>query len=128
MSQEQLAMKIFKSKSTLSKYESGKIPIDIETLYLIASELEVEMSSLVDYAIPSKTQMPLYRDPFDNSDRIYMYYFDGRSNRTTKHLSASSRDSVTAIPYPAAAIWIFLPLMSMSSASIFIPAQPCSTR
>jgi len=86
MSQEQLAMKIFKSKSTLSKYESGKIPIDIETLYLIASELEVEMSSLVDYAIPSKTQMPLYRDPFDNSDRIYMYYFDGRSNRTTKTL------------------------------------------
>ena len=86
LSQEQLAMKIFKSKSTLSKYESGKIPIDIETLYLIASELEVEMSALVDYPIPSKTQLPLYRDPFNNSDRIYMYYFDGRSNRTTKTL------------------------------------------
>ena len=81
MSQEQLAFKVFKSKSTLSKYESGKIPVDIETLYLIASELEVEMSALVDYPIPQKTQTPLYRDPFDNADRIYMYYFDGRSGR-----------------------------------------------
>ncbi len=86
LSQEQLAFKVFKSKSTLSKYESGKIPIDIETLYLIASELEVEMSALVDYPIPAKAQVPQYRDPFDNADRIYMYYFDGRSGKTTKTL------------------------------------------
>jgi len=86
MSQEQLAAKIFKSKSTLSKYESGHIPIDIDTLYSIASVLEVELSALVDYPIPSREQPALYRDPFDNAENIYMYYFDGRSNRITKTL------------------------------------------
>ncbi|MGN0791436.1 MAG: helix-turn-helix domain-containing protein [Christensenellales bacterium] len=86
MSQDQLAARIFKSKSTLSKYESGQIPMDTDTLYQIAAALEVEMSALVDYPIPNKAQVPLYRDPFDNADRIYMYYFDGRSNRTTKTL------------------------------------------
>lgn len=36
---DELALIIYKSKSTISKYEKGEISIDIETLYDIADAL-----------------------------------------------------------------------------------------
>ena len=85
MSQDQLAAKIFKSKSTLSKYESGQISMDVDTLYRLACALEVEMSQLVDYSIPTvERELPLSRNPFNTAEKIYMYYYDGRSNKITR--------------------------------------------
>ena len=85
LSQEQLAAMIYKSKSTLSKYESGQIAMDVDTLYQIACALQVEMSQLVDFAIPTRElETPPSRNPFHTADTMYMYYYDGRSNRITR--------------------------------------------
>ena len=46
---DDLADGIHKSKSTVSKYETGSVSIDAETLFDIAGILRVPVSKLVDY-------------------------------------------------------------------------------
>ena len=53
MTLEALAAVICKSKSTVSKYENGEIPVDIETLYEIASALQIHSCSTVRHAMPT---------------------------------------------------------------------------
>jgi len=87
MSQEQLAARIFKSKSTLSKYESGQISMDVDTLFRVACALEVEMSQLVDYSVPVAAREPAAgSNSFHLAASMYMYYYDGRSNKVTRTL------------------------------------------
>lgn len=87
MSQDQLASKIFKSKSTLCKYENGQIAMDVDTLYRIACALQVEMAQLVDYSIPTVEPVPpVGKNPFSAASSMYMYYYDGRSNKITRTL------------------------------------------
>jgi len=87
MSLEQLATAIHKSKSTLSKYENGLIPIDISSLYLIAQSLDIDISQLVDYVAPSTvTTISPYKNPFGGKDNLYIYYYDGRTQRIVKTL------------------------------------------
>ncbi len=84
LSQEQLAAGIHKSKSALSKYESGQIPVDTETLYDIATVLGVEVSQFVDCPIPAaETRIAPTLSPF-GGDILYLYYYDGRTKRTVK--------------------------------------------
>ena len=47
MTMEDLAARIYKGKSTISKYEKGSIAIDIATLVEIAIALEVHPSQLL---------------------------------------------------------------------------------
>lgn len=47
MTLQEMAGLIHKSKSTLSKYESGEISVDIETLYEIADTLHVHVEQLI---------------------------------------------------------------------------------
>ena len=49
MTLNELSEQINYSTSTLSKYENGLISIDIETLYKIATALDISMNLLVDY-------------------------------------------------------------------------------
>lgn len=83
MSVTDLAKAICKSKSTVSKYESGQISVDISTLYEISSVLDVHIYSLL-YIPPSENSevqsdnIPLF---FRNLNRFYMYYYDGRINQ-----------------------------------------------
>lgn len=101
LSQDQLAAKIFKSKSTLSKYESGQISLDVDTLFRIACALEVEMSQLTDYPVPTATrEPPAGSNSFQLSEALYMYYYDGRSNKVTRTLLRfdHSQRSGNAIP------------------------------
>lgn len=51
---EQLAFLLDKSISTVSKYETGKISIDIETLYDISKILHVSIEQLIDYHVDEK--------------------------------------------------------------------------
>ena len=55
MTLQQLADKIHKSRASVSKYETGEITVDIETLFEIAQVLETELSLLTDY----RPQKPL---------------------------------------------------------------------
>lgn len=80
-----LAEMIHKSRATLSKYENGEITIDIETLYEIASALNIDIHRLLDSAdeqsIPPITTDQKIRSPFYQANRLYFYFYDGRYKR-----------------------------------------------
>ena len=82
---QQLADTIHKSRATVSKYETGEITIDIETLYDISSALEVDLNRLTDYR-PQKAKSVISADysgrsQFFHAERLYFYFYDGRNNR-----------------------------------------------
>lgn len=83
MTLESLADIICKSKSTVSKYENGEIPVDIETLYEIASALQVHVEQLL-YCPPRHTALagnansPAF---FADCSQFYSYLYDGRNKQ-----------------------------------------------
>lgn len=83
MTLEEMSQNIGKSKSTISKYEKGEIPVDIETLYLIARTLHVHIEYFL-YTLPSVTPLsrPISVSPsfFAGLSSFYSYLFDGRNN------------------------------------------------
>lgn len=83
---EDLATKINKSKATVSKYENGSICIDVQTLYEIASVLEIEVDRFVDYKISTTKKMVLPKDIYCNESKMYLYYYDGRYRKIVKSL------------------------------------------
>lgn len=87
MTIQNLADKIHKSKATVSKYESGDIALDLQTLFEISQVLDVRMDQLCDYHVEDDTQIiNLVNDyqgksPFFKADRLYFYFYDGKYNR-----------------------------------------------
>ena len=80
LSLEDVADKIYKSKSTISKYEKGTIAIDIATLEDISQVLNVHPAQLLMTAAPEK-RSPLTQVSLDE---IYMFSYDGREKRIIK--------------------------------------------
>lgn len=80
---DELALKIYKSKSTISKYEKGEIAIDIETLYDIADALMINVEQLlyVENNIPLSSQSLQIPSFFDGISQFYSYLYDGRSQQ-----------------------------------------------
>ena len=80
LSLEDVASRIYKSKSTVSKYERGSIAIDIATLEDIAEVLDVHPAQLLMTPSPEKraplTQLSL--------DEVYMFSYDGKEKRIIK--------------------------------------------
>ncbi len=84
---QQLADQIHKSRASVSKYETGEVSLDIETLAEIAQVLEINPGRLMD--IPPKTETPLFHphpgmggmSPFFQARRLYFYFYDGRYQR-----------------------------------------------
>ena len=80
LSLEEVAARIFKSKSTVSKYERGTIAIDIATLEDLAEVFDVHPAQLLMTPVPEKkhllTRMSL--------DEIYMFSYDGKEKRIIK--------------------------------------------
>ncbi len=81
-----LAETINKSASTLSKYETGDIVIDINTLYLIAEALGVQVNQLLDYRLPSYPKIRTDRTGFFRNADIYYAYVLFPSNRPSPQL------------------------------------------
>lgn len=86
MTLQQLADKIHKSRSSVSKYENGEITLDIETLAEIAEVLEVSLNQLTDFYPMEKEpeENPVSysgMSPFFRARRLYFYFFDGRYQR-----------------------------------------------
>lgn len=77
----ELGTLINKTESTISKYESGNIIIDLKTLYDISDALKVPIDQLI--YIPNN-QMGINEEYiptfFQDIDIIYSYYYDGRSD------------------------------------------------
>ena len=80
LSLEDVADKIYKSKSTISKYEKGTIAIDIAALEDISRVLDVHPAQLLMTAAPEK-RSPLTQVSLDE---IYMFSYDGREKRIIK--------------------------------------------
>ena len=83
MTLDSLAALICKSKSTVSKYEKGEIPVDIETLYEIANALQVHVEQLL-YCPPRHTVLGAGSNSpafFTDCSQFYSYLFDGRNNQ-----------------------------------------------
>lgn len=83
LSLEDVASAVYKSKSTLSKYEKGEISIDIETLYELADALHIHVEQLLycrpeRAAIGSPSEQPAF---FDGISQFFSYIYDGRSRQ-----------------------------------------------
>ena len=85
---QQLADIIHKSRATVSKYETGDITLDVETLYDISSALDVSLGQLTDYHPQEEEDTDLSesvdydgKSPFFKADRLYFYFYDGRYDR-----------------------------------------------
>ncbi len=74
----QLGEKIYKSKSTISKYETGEISIDISTLYEIASVLQV---SPLNFLVFDEKEEPKATTVASSKSRpaekFYLYTYNG---------------------------------------------------
>ncbi|EEB36832.1 DNA-binding helix-turn-helix protein [Anaerococcus hydrogenalis DSM 7454] len=83
---EELAKKIYKSKSTLSKYENGQIQIDIDNLYLIADALDIRVDKLLynDDQILISDESKNVPKFFKNLTEFYSYMYDGRVNKVIR--------------------------------------------
>ena len=86
MTLQQLADLIHKSRATVSKYESGDITVDVETLYDISHALGVDLSQLTDFQPPRPQPVPLPQrqspySPFFAASELYFYFYDGRYHR-----------------------------------------------
>lgn len=76
---ETFSKMISRSPSTVSKYESGKIVVDIETLFEISASLNISINQLVDYTKPD-TSVPsqnIQDNFFKQANLYYMYSFFG---------------------------------------------------
>lgn len=86
MTLDELAIIIHKSRATLSKYERGEISIDIDTLYELADALHVRTEQLL--YTPVSENHPQQREIvpafFQDVDRFYCYYFDGRIGKLVR--------------------------------------------
>lgn len=75
---QQLADRIHKSKSSVSKYETGEITLDIETLAEISEVLQVSIHQLTDYQPPSDTSattslLPGHKPFFPGTPDVFLF-------------------------------------------------------
>lgn len=86
MTLEELAALIHKSKATLSKYETGEISIDLDTLYDLAAALRVHAEQLLPTGSGETWAPPREIHPafFRGLKRFYGYYFDGRNGQVSR--------------------------------------------
>ena len=82
LSLEDVAARIYKSKSTVSKYERGSIAIDIATLEDIAEVLDVHPAQLLMTPSPEK-RAPLTQLSLDEAyyQKRYRKISDGRKQQ-----------------------------------------------
>lgn len=95
---EELARMVHKGKSTLSKYESGEIVVDVEVLAELAAALRVTPNELLRQDAPEDVSQ---QGPGDFSHREYLYFYDGRVKRVSRsvleHYHTSDPDQMRAV-------------------------------
>ena len=133
---QQMADQLKKSKATMSKYETGDIILDIETLYAAADLLQVSISQLTDYRpeeeiLPGnenevslgETSQPFYKkgaSPFFQADKLFFYYYDGRYRRLKEGTIRIHRPDRTKLACSASAVITSGTPMGRSSEEYYI--------
>lgn len=82
LSQENIAHALNKSKTTISRYESGKILPDVKDISIICEQLGIYEADLYDNNTNRTTQNNKSINPF-NTDKLYVY-FNAYNFRTRK--------------------------------------------
>lgn len=85
LSMEELAEKIYKSKSVISKYELGQSNIDITTLYEIAQALSVDVRHLLAKQEIVSRHENMQRFGIFQEDRLYLYLVERHKKKVTLH-------------------------------------------
>ena len=77
MTIDTLARKLHVSTSTISKYENGRLALNVATLFEIADALNVSVNQLTDYQAPGKPRLEKTdeRSFFKRSNIFYMYQY-----------------------------------------------------
>lgn len=83
LTMEELGKRISKSKSTVSKYESGEIPMDISTLFEISAVLSVHYFQLLEPCCEEIAKNARIADTAV-TEKVFIYYYDGRSKRVRR--------------------------------------------
>ncbi|MHC1720357.1 MAG: helix-turn-helix domain-containing protein [Clostridiaceae bacterium] len=98
---EQLADKIHKNKSTLSKYEKGEIGVDVETLYEISCVLEVSISQLTDCEDLNRNikKDSTKLNKFFCKRPLYLYWYDGKKDKINFGILEINTNEQEAILY-----------------------------
>lgn len=86
LTQDELAAAIHKSRATLSKYESGDISIDLNTLYDLSDAFGIHPEQLLYLRTTStnsaqQEQLPAF---FKGLTQFYGYFFDGRNGKLNR--------------------------------------------
>lgn len=89
----QLSKLLNKSISTISKYETGEIAVDLETLIDFCRCLDIDIHSLLPDTRTSRRDLLAERYMSHFVDRLYVYWFKGGENRI--HISAIENDNST---------------------------------
>ncbi|MEG1972120.1 MAG: helix-turn-helix transcriptional regulator [Oscillospiraceae bacterium] len=84
----EISQRVHKGKSTFSKYESGEISIDVETLTEIAAALNVSPAVLIFNEELESAAPPLSSQMVKN----YIYFYDGRVKKIVMGLLEEYKD------------------------------------
>ena len=82
LSLQDFSVKLFKSVSTVSKYETGDIVVNIDTLYEIAAVLDIPVTELLSF--PGDRTAQSVMPPMLKSEVRYMYQYSRSDDRITK--------------------------------------------
>lgn len=94
MTIDTLSSMINKSRATISKYESGRISIDVGTLLDIAKALDLDLAQLVDFQWRSNPSNQLQESPFPGHSKLFLYHYDGRAKKIVRSVMQLSKDPV----------------------------------
>jgi transcriptional regulator with XRE-family HTH domain len=77
---DELAQKVFRTKASICKYESGQVSIDISTLFDIAAALHISPYQLIDYTPPARDgKEPTAEHGFTQYNRLYLYHMNQKT-------------------------------------------------
>ncbi len=85
---EQLAARLHKSKSTLSKYETGEISVDLSVLYQLSEIFSVQIGNFLPPSTqPSNALLSQQFAPLQSKTRLFCYHWDARPHRSGLYVS-----------------------------------------
>lgn len=100
ISVERLSQLIKKSPATIYKYESGQIALDIDSIAEIADALDIDLIHFLSFAPKNKTTA-FTKHSFFSFNKLYAYFYDGRTKRLTKSILVFSPNNTANEPYKA---------------------------
>jgi len=91
---------IHKSKSTVAKYETGDLGIDVDTLYQFSEALNVPVDQLLvpQIWVSDNTAADIHLPEYYKGRKLYAYFWDGRNSTLNTSVLTIGQQS-EEIPY-----------------------------